>query len=60
MLWKPFIKISNRYQPAVTRDYVKKLKFQASGLWDERLNGGHFINQPDIRCFPNRRTLNLR
>ena len=36
------------------------LKFQASGLWDGRLNGGHFINQPDIRCFPNRRTLNLR
>ena len=62
MLSKPFIKISKRYQPAVARDYVKKLRFigfQASGLCDERLKSEHFINQRDIRCFPNRRTLNF-
>ena len=34
MLWKPFIKISKRYQPAVARDYVKKLRFiEIQGQW---------------------------
>lgn len=36
------------------------LGFEASGFCDERLKGEHFISQRDIRCFPNRSTLNLR
>ena len=49
--------INQRLQETILKNL---LGFQASGLCDERLNGEHFINQRDIRCFPNRTTLNLR